>query len=98
MSYKNLTETKAHSMLKQLSGSAFDLTKQGVLSKDRIHNLKVSAGGLNYYYAMQRVDEKTLDALQELANESDAVGQYKKMLQGETLNKIEGFELSLIHI
>ena len=92
MSYKGLTDTKAHSKLKELSTAAFDLTEEGALSRDRIHNFKLSAASLDYHYAMQRVDKKTLDTLQELADETDVVGQYRKMLQGFNLNNIEGYE------
>ena len=92
MSRTGLTQTEAHSRLKELSANAFDLTKEGVLNQDRIHSYKTSSGGLDYLYAMQRVDKQTLDALQQLADETDAVGQYREMLQGVNLNNIEGYE------
>ena len=48
-----------------------------------------SAGSLQMFYGTQRVDKNTLDALQELANDAGAVDQFKAMISGEVINKID---------
>ena len=92
MSRTGITKTEAHKELEALKNAPFDLTADGALSKDRFHKYKTSTSGLEYHYATQRVDDSVLNALQKLADETSAVDQYKEMLSGETLNKIEGFE------
>jgi glucose-6-phosphate isomerase len=92
MSRIGLQETKAHKKLEQLKQNAFDLTEEGVLNQERIHKYKATSGELDYLFSMQRVDDSTLEALQQLADETSAVDQYKEMLSGKNLNKIEGYE------
>jgi glucose-6-phosphate isomerase len=87
-----LHDSEAHNQLEELKSKAFDLTAEGVLSQERLHKYKTSVSGLDYLYSMQRVDEETLDLLQKLADETNAVEQYKEMLSGKHLNKIEGYE------
>ena len=92
MTIKNLKDTAAHKTLLKLSENPFDLTETGVLTKERLKKFKSEAGALQMLYGTQRIDVEALAALQELADESGAVEQYKQMLSGETLNKIDGFE------
>ena len=92
MSRKGITKTDAHKELEALKNAPFDLTAEGALSKDRFHKYQASTSGLQYHYATQRVDDNVLDSLQNLADETSAVDQYKEMLSGKKLNKIEGYE------
>ena len=92
MSRIGITETQAHTELEALKSSPFDLTAEGALSKDRFHKYRTSASGLEYHYATQRVDDTVLNTLQKLADETGAVDQFKEMLSGKNLNKIEGYE------
>lgn len=92
MSRIGINETEAHKELETLKNSPYDLTADGALSKSRFHTYKTSAHGLEYYYATQRVDDKTLSILQKLADQTKAVDQYKEMLKGKNMNRIEGYE------
>lgn len=87
-----IQQTQAHKELESLKDSPFDLTADNALNKDRFHSYKASEAGLEYYYATQRVDDTVLASLQRLADETSAVDQYKEMLRGEELNRIDGYE------
>ncbi|MCH2205960.1 MAG: glucose-6-phosphate isomerase [Lentisphaerales bacterium] len=89
---KNLKDNAAHAKLLELSKAPFDLTEEGALSKQRFSKFRSSAGSLQMFYGTQRVDENTLDALQELADDAGAVGQFKAMISGEVVNKIDGYD------
>jgi glucose-6-phosphate isomerase len=92
MNRKNIKDTKAHQKLLGLSENAYDLTAPDALNKERLKTYRSDAGSLQMFYGTQRVDEAALSALQELADESGAVDQFKEMLQGVNMNKIDGYE------
>jgi glucose-6-phosphate isomerase len=48
--------------------------------------------GFRLLYGMERVEDKTLAALQRLADESGAVSQFQAMKQGAVLNRIAGYD------
>lgn len=78
--------------LGQLAAHPYDLTGKGALSPERIASCRASAVGLDLLYSTQRVDDKVLAALQQLAEESGAVDQFVAMKKGAVLNRIEGYE------
>ena len=92
MSRTGITETEAHKLLENLKNSPYDLSAEGALNKERFQKYQTSTSGLEYHYATQRVDDNVLDALQQLADQTGAVDQYKEMLSGKNMNKIEGYE------
>ena len=92
MSRIGFNQTNAHQKLEELKESAFDLTAGGALSRERICKYKVQTGGLEYFYATQRVDDDVLGSLQQMADETGAVEQFKEMLSGKNMNRIDGFE------
>lgn len=85
--YKNLSDTLAFQQLNALSKhSMMTLT----LDSSRLKSMTVSMGmGLFYNYAAKLVDETSLMALQDLADEMDVVGQYRQLLAGEVMNGSE---------
>ncbi|NQZ56912.1 MAG: glucose-6-phosphate isomerase [Lentisphaeraceae bacterium] len=92
MKSTGIYQTEVHQDLLKLKEDAFDLTADGALSAGRLKDYRCDAAGLQYFFGTQRLNDATLDALQKLADETDAVKQYKAMLQGEVLNKIDGYE------
>ncbi|MCB1149716.1 MAG: glucose-6-phosphate isomerase, partial [Chlamydiia bacterium] len=91
---------RATETLRNLSRSPFDLTAEGALSSARIKGYVAEACGIKLLYATERVDDKTLAALFDLAKEADAVQKMRSMQSGAILNKIEGYpseERSVLH-
>jgi glucose-6-phosphate isomerase len=82
----------AYSRLRAAATHPFDLTAPGALSPRRIASYVCRATGFDLLYATQRVDDAVLDALQDLADQTGAVGQFLAMKSGQTMNRIEGYE------
>ncbi len=78
--------------LNELAEDPYDLTKEGAVTPKRIETMAVEAVGLKLFYAMERVSETTLSALNELAEEAQAVKKMGEMQGGEIVNFIEGHE------
>lgn len=89
--YRNFNELPAQAKLSQLALNPLDLSRPGVVNPERIANYRASGGGFDLLFFGQRLDERVLAALQELADESQAVRQFAAMRQGAVLNLIEGF-------
>ncbi|MBI2743285.1 MAG: glucose-6-phosphate isomerase [Chlamydiales bacterium] len=85
-------ELKAVQTLKELSKNPFDLTQEEALSPKRIEAMRLDSVGFKLFYATERVDEKTLNALVDLANETQAVDKMQAMQAGEHVNLIRGVE------
>ena len=92
MKSTGIYQTEVHEDLLRLKEQAFDLTAEGALTAERLKNYRCDAAGLQYHFGTQRLNDETLNALQKLADQTDAVKQYKAMLQGEVINKIDGYE------
>lgn len=86
-----MKNSKSYALLQELSANPYDLTQDKAL-KGRFESMKSSAVGIDYVYACQRLNEEVVDALQGLADETDAVTQFSRMMGGENMNKIDGFE------
>ncbi|MFZ5774184.1 MAG: glucose-6-phosphate isomerase [Thermodesulfobacteriota bacterium] len=78
-------------LLGSLAGRPYDLTAPGALSPERLQKYRVSAAGFTLLYATQRVDEAVLNGLQQLADQSGAIEQFRLMCQGAVMNRIEGY-------
>ncbi len=78
--------------LHKLAEHPIDLTKPGALTAERIENLSVQGEGFTLLYGTERVDERVMDALFELAKEARVVEKMSAMQSGEVLNRIEGVE------
>jgi len=83
---------KAVSRLKELAEEPLDLTREEVLSPKRVDMMRAEGVGFKFFYATERVDEKTLFALVDLAKESSALKKMQSMQAGEVVNFIHGAE------
>ena len=82
----------SYTALAELAKTPVDLSRAGFLTPARISNYLCRGPGFALHYATQRVDDNILDRLQDLADQSDAVGQFMAMKKGAVINKIEGFD------
>lgn len=89
---KSFTELDAYKQLKILAKNPIDLTKEEVLTPERLQTMAAKALGLDLLYGTERVNEEVMQALEALALETGAVAKMKKMQSGDVLNKIEGCE------
>ncbi|MCE2983467.1 MAG: glucose-6-phosphate isomerase [Parachlamydia sp.] len=76
--------------LQRLAANPVDLRQ--ILTPERIEDYKAKGCGFTFLYGTERVSDETLQALEELAQESQALEKMKKMQQGEIVNFIEGFK------
>lgn len=81
----------SYQKLANLSQEPIDLTVPGVLNGERIDRFAASALGFKLLYATERVTDEVMSALEELAQESNALEKMKRMQDGEVINLIEGF-------
>ena len=79
-------------VLQELASHPIDLTLPETLSQERIQRYALSAEGFTYSYATERVDERSLCALNGLAEERELVKQMERMQQGAVMNYIEGVQ------
>jgi len=82
--------TAACRRLRQLARKPYDLTARGALAAGRIGAMRSAAAGLDLLYATERLTDKVLAALQALADETRAVGQFARMMRGAKMNRIVG--------
>ena len=90
--YHGPTDNEVWTTLQQLAASPFDLTRPGALDRQRILSFRSEMVGFRLLYGTERVDDETLAALQRLADESGAVGQFRAMKQGAVMNRVEGYD------
>lgn len=83
---------KAVSRLKELAEEPLDLTREEVLSPKRVDMMRAEGLGFKLFYATERIDEKTLFALVDLAKETGALKKMQSMQAGEVVNFIQGVE------
>ena len=77
--------------LKSLSERPFNLNSPNALTAARIAAFTCHTAGFKLLYATQRVDENTLTALQQLADQSEVIGQFLRMKRGAIMNRIVGW-------
>ena len=61
------TQYKAVEKLSELKRNPIDLTQEGILSPKRVDEMSAQALGIKMLYGTQRVTDKVMDALFELA-------------------------------
>ncbi|MCB1044861.1 MAG: glucose-6-phosphate isomerase [Acidobacteria bacterium] len=83
-----MIDTSAYQSLKRLADDPVDL-RQGI-SKDRLLRFASHTKLLSLHYALERVDQRVLLTLQQLARETDAVQQFHAMAEGAFINQVEG--------
>lgn len=85
--------TRAHEKLAVKAASPYDLTAPGALqNQDRLSRYTCSSRMFSLYYSSQRVDDKVLDGLQELADELGLIDQFIEMKGGAMMNSISGVD------
>jgi glucose-6-phosphate isomerase len=62
------------------------------MSKERIEQMQSQNAGWKLSYATERVDEKVMGALMDLAKETRALESMIAMQEGKIVNQIEGYE------
>ena len=85
-------EYKATIKLRELAQKEVDLSKEGALSAKRLDQMIATSLDFKLFYGTERVNEKILEELFELAKEAQALEKMHAMQNGEVINKIEGFE------
>jgi len=86
MKYMDFDKTEAW---KRLGAIRFDYKK--ILDAGRVKSCELPlGGGLVFNWAAKAVDDKTLEALQALADEAELVAKYRSLLEGEVMNPGEG--------
>ncbi|WP_213318180.1 glucose-6-phosphate isomerase [Chlamydiifrater volucris] len=78
-------------LLHELSKSPFNLNHEGVLTPDRFLRYSMSAAGLFYCYALERIDDSVIENLRNLGEERGIVSQMRSMQSGDVVNVIKGF-------
>ncbi len=89
---QNMTNVPAWATLKNLAENPCDLTAAGAMTDARLRSHICKSEVFDLLYGTQRVDDAVLDALQQLAEQREAVDQFMLMKKGGILNQIEGFE------
>ncbi len=84
--------TPAYRRLLELASRPCDLTAPGLLTPERLQRYRASGAGFDLLYAFARLDDQTLAALQELADQRRAVEQFDMMRRGVVMNRIVGYE------
>jgi len=78
--------------LRDLAKSPYDLTVNAAITPKRISGMQASACGLKMVYATERMCPKTVNALCDLAKDRGVAEKFKAMVDGEVVNKIEGYD------
>lgn len=86
----SFTQCSATKKLKTLAQSPCDLTDPHLLNPQRLEHFVAEACGIKMLYGTERVTEEVMNTLEDLARETHAIEQMKKMQEGEIVNKIEG--------
>jgi len=90
MEYKDFGELQAVAKLARLARNPYSLRGPGTLPPERISAYSASACGFDFFYGTQRIDDRILQELQNLANEAGLVEQFLEMKSGAVLNRIIG--------
>lgn len=78
--------------LKKLAETPVDLSKEGILCPKRLKEMISENLDLKLFYGTERVNEKVLEALFELAKEARVYEKMEEMQAGGVINTIEGYE------
>lgn len=78
--------------LSELQRNPLDLTHDGILTPKRLDEMTAKACGLSFFYGTERVSNKVMEALFELADEAKVHEKMQAMQNGEVINRIEGHE------
>ncbi|MGB3223980.1 MAG: glucose-6-phosphate isomerase [Desulforhopalus sp.] len=90
--YQGIVSHPAFAKLRKMAEKPFSLNQPNALTRDRVLSFACQTGKFKLLYGTQRVDAAVLNALQELADGSQVVQQFKEMKRGNVINKIDGYE------
>ncbi|WP_457573260.1 glucose-6-phosphate isomerase [Desulfolithobacter sp.] len=88
----DFSDLRAVTRLAILARKPWKLNVRGGIDGERLLRYRTSGCGFDLLFATQRLDDQTLEGLQELADEADLVAQFMAMKRGEVMNRIEGYE------
>jgi glucose-6-phosphate isomerase len=77
--------------LETLAKNVIDISQSGVISPERINTFCAESAGFKLLFGTEKVTDEILNALGELAKESDAIGKMRKMQEGAVVNQIHGY-------
>lgn len=86
----SFTHYAASERLRVLASKPFDLTKEGQLNADRIAKYVATACGYRFLYGTERIDDKVMTALADLAKEAGVIEKMHQMQAGEVMNYLNG--------
>ncbi|PIE57757.1 MAG: glucose-6-phosphate isomerase [Desulfobulbus propionicus] len=92
MQFTDFDQLPSLALLKELAQTPFDLTSEGALSEQRLSRYVCSSADFDLLYGTQRIDNRVLDALQQMVDQAGVLDKFAAMKRGEVLNYIEGFE------
>lgn len=84
--------TSAHEELLELSRNPYDLRQKGALTRGRLDRYIAAGRHFSLHYWAQRVDDRVLDGLQNVAEQCDLVSQFRAMKNGAVMNNVAGVE------
>jgi glucose-6-phosphate isomerase len=87
----NFLSCSAVKKLKQLAQNPLDLSKPHVLTPERISRFYAEGCGFKLLYGTEKVTDEVMQALQELADETQALAKMQRMQNGEVINYIENY-------
>lgn len=83
---------KSYKQLQSLAKRPIDLTKKGALTIARMEQMRAQSLSFQLFYGTQRVTDKVLHHLMELAKEMEVLEKMRSMQSGEKINQIEGYK------
>ncbi len=92
MNYSGLASHPAFLSLQKLAEHPFSLIGQKALTDDRLRSFICRTKEFKLLYGTERLDANVLDVLQQLADESQVVRQFREMKEGKVINRIDGYE------
>ena len=85
----SFTEYDSFPKLQALAKSPLDLTKEGIVSQERIAKYAVKSGDFKLLYALERIDDQVMEGLFNLALESKSITKMTAQQAGEEVNLFE---------
>ena len=89
--WQSLADAPVYSHLLELASRPVDLTAPGTLTRARIEQYCCSTAGFALFYATERINDETLAALQQLADQCQLIEQFRQMRRGAIMNRIHGY-------
>ncbi|NGX63395.1 MAG: Glucose-6-phosphate isomerase [Candidatus Anoxychlamydiales bacterium] len=88
------TDLNSYKILKELSKDLIDpdldLTDEKIFTVDRIKKMKTQSLNFELLFATERVDEKIIKALFDLATETKAISKMQDLQDGKVINCLKG--------